>query len=113
MTRNDGSAEIVVEEIETPGVHAVALDRVKGGTETRLAAVVLDPGEGRMARAAAGPLLAKLDLGERLTLLPGRLTPEGGDTGGGTELWPWLLALMALALMAESILGWWFGMRRR
>ena len=90
------------------GTYQVELTRRIGGVESRPLCVNLDPTESDLARARRDELDAALGDVPHEFVQAGESFP-GGDQQARRELWPGLLLVLGVVLLAEQGLAWWFG----
>ncbi|HUU97397.1 MAG TPA: BatA domain-containing protein [Phycisphaerae bacterium] len=90
------------------GTYEVELTRRIGGVESRPLCVNLDPTESDLARARRDELNAALGGVPHEFVQAGESFP-GGDQQARRELWPGLLLVLGVVLLAEQGLAWWFG----
>jgi len=106
-----GSGERVV--LEGPpamqlGTYEVELTRRIGGVESRPLCVNLERTESDLARARRDELDTALGGVPHEFVQAGESFP-GGDQQARRELWPGLLLVLGVVLLAEQGLAWWFG----
>lgn len=93
------------------GVYQLQLKRSDGQVQPVLFAANVNPAEGRLERLDFsqvgeqffGDKVSRISLGELASLQ---------ISGGHNEIWPQLLAALAVLLIIEQTLGWWFGRGR-
>lgn len=94
------------------GVYTVELHSRSGENAARPLAVNLDPGESDLAPASAAELDAALGPVPH-TFVPSADAFLRGAEESRREIWPALISLAAVVLLAEQVLACWFGSERR
>jgi hypothetical protein len=100
-----------VDGLRKRGVYQLKLTRSDGQSQPVLFAANVHPSEGQLERLDFGQLgeqyfgdkVSRVSLGELASLQ---------FSGGHNEIWPQLLAALAVILLVEQLLGWWFGRGR-
>lgn len=95
-------------QTDQPGVYRFELTETTGGQAAEQVSVNVDPRESDLRQVDRATLLRSFgDLPVEYV----NAEQLGGDSAATArrELWPMILALVVLALMAEQGLAWWFG----
>jgi hypothetical protein len=92
------------------GLYQLKLGKRDGGEELRLFAVNVDPAEGNLLRASVSAMQRQLrDTGVKFV----EQASGGLNTSGAQlEIWKYLLGVLVIVLLGESLLSWVFGWRR-
>ncbi len=108
----DAPARLVGPAARQLGLYTLELESRSAGVETRQLAVNLPPAETDLAAATAEELGRQLG-GIEHAYLRAEDSLAGGVEESRRELWPSVLVLLFLTLLAEQTLAWWFGRHGR
>jgi hypothetical protein len=97
-------------ETDKQGFYELQLTRREGEKEKILFAANVYPEEGNLQRVDLSGF--KKDVGDKVQVLSGPHAAGLGKFGDQTEIWWYLLWIVAGVLCVEQLLGWWLGKGR-
>ncbi|MEM7785811.1 MAG: hypothetical protein AAF623_20860, partial [Planctomycetota bacterium] len=103
--------EVAFESIDHRGFYELELTRHSGEKSNVLFAANLDSRESQLKRLSKSETQGDFFDDKVKFITPEGLAEQTVD-GGNTEIWPQILILLFLALVAEQFLGWFWGRRR-
>lgn len=107
-----GKPVIQWDHTEQAGIYSFELTDQAGIRTTRPFAVNVDTAESDLRRARRDEL-EQVVAGWPVEYVRGEDLSRASAGAGRRELWPLLLTLLVLILMAEQMLAWWFGANRQ
>jgi hypothetical protein len=93
------------------GVYELLLTRSDGRQQPLQFAANVNPSEGQLQRLDFGQV-GEDYFGDKASRVSIAELASLQFSGGHNEIWPQVLIVLALLLLAEQALGWWFGYRR-
>ncbi len=116
ITGTDESSQSVlyqarIDGLRKRGVYQLQLMRSDGQVQPVLFAANVNPSEGQLERLDFGQVGAEY-FGDKVSRVSLGELDSLQFSGGHNEIWPQLLAALAILLIVEQALGWWFGRSR-
>jgi hypothetical protein len=108
----DAVWQVEFDRVEQPGFYGVQLERIDGQPETALFAANVDVGEGDLTRIDQSLLAAAFE-GSKVKLAGRHELTELAATSVRSELWKYVVGIIAAVLCAELLLGWSLGRQRQ